>query len=129
HEAIEIFGGLLTSSNRNERPFEADRRDPVLVKSFGDLILGGKGVLRARRGVTLGAELGFRFLSSVSDLSFSPGSTSLWIGPLATFDLPSMIAGGPPLRFHANASFYLDNSSNLYDFTGTSQHTQEVTMF
>jgi outer membrane protein OmpA-like peptidoglycan-associated protein len=127
HEAIEIFGAILTSSNRNVRPPEVDRRDPELIKSFGDLVLGGKGVLPLARGLTAGAEIGFRFLSSISALSFSPSSTSLWIGPLATYDLRA--TAHVPLRLHANASFYLDNSQNLFDFSGTSPMTQEVAMF
>ena len=86
HESIELFGAFLTASNRNERPMDPmdpnPRRDPELIKSFGDLVLGGKGVLPVGRGFTAGAELGLRFLSSVSDLSFSASSTSLWIGPV-----------------------------------------------
>jgi outer membrane protein OmpA-like peptidoglycan-associated protein len=129
HESIELFGAFLTASNRNERPSDptGDRRDPELIKSFGDLVLGGKGVLPVGRGFTAGAELGFRFLSSVSDLSFSPSSTSLWIGPVATADLRTLAQ--VPLRVHANASFYLDNSGNLYDFNGTTLATREVAMF
>jgi outer membrane protein OmpA-like peptidoglycan-associated protein len=127
HEYLELFGAMLTSSNRNERPPEANRRDPVLIKSFGDLIVGGKGVYPVARGFTLGGELGLLFLSAISDLAISPSSTSLWIGPLATYDFRP--ATGVPLRLHANLSFYLDNSKNLYDFTGTTPFTHEVAMF
>jgi outer membrane protein OmpA-like peptidoglycan-associated protein len=137
HESLELFGAILTSSNRNHRCAltsapgtcdpEPDRRDPELIKSFGDLVLGGKGVLPVARGFTAGAELGLRFLSSISDLSFSPGSTSFWIGAVATYDLRERTRA--PLRFHANANFYLDNSSNLYDFTGTTIFTREVATF
>jgi outer membrane protein OmpA-like peptidoglycan-associated protein len=118
----------LTSSNRNVRSkLEVDRRDPELIKSFGDLILGGKGVLPVARGLSAGAELGLRFLSSISDLSFSPGSTSFWIGAVSSLDLRAL--ANAPLRFHVNANFYLDNSSNLYDFGGTTIFTREVAMF
>ena len=127
HQYIELFGALLTSSNRNERPAEANRRDPVLIKSFGDLILGGKGVYPVARGLTIGGELGLLFLSAISDLALSPSSTSLWFGPLATYDFRAEY--GIPLRLHANVSFYLDNSKNLYDFTGTTVFTHEVAMF
>lgn len=127
HEAIEIFGSIGTSSNRNRRAPELDRRDPELIKSFGDLTVGGKGILPVIPGFTAGAELGFRFLSSISDLSFSPSSTSLWIGPVATYDLRARTRA--PLRFHANANFYLDNSSNLHDFSDTSLFTRQVAMF
>jgi outer membrane protein OmpA-like peptidoglycan-associated protein len=124
---LELFGALLTSSNRNERPPEAGRRDPELIKSFGDLILGGKGVYPVARGLTLGGELGFLFLSAVSDLAVAPSSTSFWIGPLATYDFRPTT--GIPLRLHASVSFYLDNSKNLVDFTGTTIFTREVASF
>ncbi len=127
HQYVELFGALLTSSNRNERPAEANRRDPVLIKSFGDLILGGKGVYPVARGLTIGGEVGLLFLSAISDLALSPSSTSLWLGPLATYDFRTNY--GIPLRLHANVSFYLDNSKNLYDFTGTTVFTHEVAMF
>jgi outer membrane protein OmpA-like peptidoglycan-associated protein len=137
HESLELFGAILTSSNRNHRCAptsapgtcdpEMDRRDPELIKSFGDLVLGGKGVLPVARGFTAGAELGLRFLSSISDLSFSPSSTSFWIGAVASYDLRERTRA--PFRVHANANFYLDNSSNLYDFTGTTIYTREVATF
>ena len=127
HESIELFGAILTTSNRNERAAEPDRRDPELIKSFGDLILGGKAVVPVRRGFSAGAELGLRFLSSISDLSISPSSTSLWIGPVASVDFRAI--NGAPIRVHANANFYLDNSANLYDFANTSIFTREVAMF
>jgi outer membrane protein OmpA-like peptidoglycan-associated protein len=124
---FEIFGALMTSSNRNRRVSEPGRRDPELIKSFGDLVLGPKVVIPLATGMALGFELGLRFLSSVSDLSISPSSTSMWIGPLYTFDLRPV--ADIPLRFHANANFYLDNSRNLYDFTNTTLETREVAMF
>jgi hypothetical protein len=127
HQSIELFGAVLTSSNRNTRALEPDRTDPELIKSFGDLVLGGKGVLPVTRGFTAGAELGLRFLSSISDLSFSPGSTSFWIGAVSSLDLRA--TARVPLRFHVNANFYLDNSGSLYDFTGRSIFTREVAMF
>src|SRR5678815_3364411 len=76
HKYVEIFGAMLTSSNRNTRTnsFEPPRRDPELIKSFGDLVLGPKVILPVARGMTAGFELGLRFLSSSSDLSVSPSS-------------------------------------------------------
>ena len=128
HEALELYGGIFSSSNRNERLSEPGRRDPELIKSFGDLILGGKAVAPIARGFSAGAELGFRFLSGISDLSVSPSSTSLWIGPVATVDLRQIAR--LPLRFHANINYYLDNSSNLTHFDqDTTPNTREVAMF
>jgi hypothetical protein len=127
HRAVELFGAIMSSSNRNQRAPEPNRTDPELIKSFGDLVLGGKGVAPVARGFSAGGELGFRFLSSISDLSVSPSSTSLWVGPVATVDLRQL--ADTPLRFHANVNYYQDNSSNLYNFAGRSRATQEVAMF
>jgi len=128
HESIELFGAITSSSNRNVRSDkETDRTDPELIKSFGDLVLGGKAIVPVNPGFSAGAELGLRFLSGISDLSVSPSSTSLWIGPVATADLRQL--ANVPLRVHANINYYLDNSSNLYDFSNRSQPTREVAMF
>jgi outer membrane protein OmpA-like peptidoglycan-associated protein len=128
---LEAFGAILTSSNRNHRlnSWEPPRRDPELIKSFGDLVLGAKGVLPVARGQTVAFELGFRFLSSISDLSVSPDSTSLWVGPRYTVDLRRI--NEVPLRVHATADFYLDNSKNLIDFSdpSISIYTREVATF
>jgi outer membrane protein OmpA-like peptidoglycan-associated protein len=132
HPNLEIFGAILTSSNRNKRnnTFEdPPRRDPELIKSFGDLVLGPKAVMQLGRGMTGGLELGLRFLSSISDLSVSPSSTSLWFGPRYSADLRRL--ADIPLRIHAAADFYLDNSKNLIDLDdpSISPWTAEVAMF
>jgi outer membrane protein OmpA-like peptidoglycan-associated protein len=131
HEYFEIFGAMLTSSNRNVRSAvgEPPRRDPELIKSFGDLVLGGKTALPVARGQNLGFLLGFRFLSSISDLSVSPSSTSLWLGPLYTVDLRPL--ADVPLRLHGSIDFYLDNSHNLINFNDPtiSIFTREVASF
>lgn len=124
---LELFAALLNSSNRNHRLREVEDRDPELIKTFGDLVLGGKWILSLRQGLTLGAELGLKFLSGVSDLSISPSSTSWWLGPLFTADLRRL--AGVPVRLHANASYYGDNSRNLYDLSGLTRNTKEVAMF
>jgi outer membrane protein OmpA-like peptidoglycan-associated protein len=132
HQYVEIFGAILTSSNRNHRNSAGEvpaRRDPELIKSFGDLVLGPKIAVPIARGMNLGFELGFRFLSSISDLSVSPSSTSVWFGPLYSLDLRPL--NGAPLRFHAAASFYVDNSDNLINFNDPtiSKYTREVASY
>jgi outer membrane protein OmpA-like peptidoglycan-associated protein len=129
HRNVEIFGAMLTSSNRNRRnrALEAGARDPELIKSFGDLVLGPKVAMPLSRGVNLGFEAGLKFLSSISDLSFSPSSTSLWLGPLLSLDLRPI--SNVPLRFHVNANYYVDNSDNLHDFSDVPIETKEVAMF
>jgi OOP family OmpA-OmpF porin len=127
YKSIEIFGAWLTAANRNVRPPEPDRRDPEVIQSFGDLVVGTKWAVPVTPGFSAGAELGVRFLSAVPGLTFSPDSTSFWIGALGSVDLRARTRA--PLRFHANASFYVDNSSNLVDFTGTTNTTREVATF
>ena len=128
HRRLEIFGALLTSSNRNDRVRSTTDLDPELVKSYGDLVLGAKGIYPLSPGATVGFELGLKFLAGVSELSFSPSSTSLWLGPVFTYDL-RQTAQSLPLRVHASLSYYLDNSSNLRDLSGVSSNTKEATMF
>ena len=129
HKNIEIFGGLMSSSNRNTRAPEQGRRDPELIKSFGDLVLGGKVALPVAPGIDVGFEGGFKFLSSISDLSFSADSTSFWLGPLATVDLRTL--ADVPVRFHVNANYYADNSRNLHnlDDPTVTQPTKWVAQF
>jgi outer membrane protein OmpA-like peptidoglycan-associated protein len=127
-KSVELFGALLASTNRNQRDLnEAGRSDAEVLKSFGDLVLGGKGAFPIARGFAAGPEVGLVFLSSVSGLSFSPSSTSLWVGGVASLDLGARTRA--PLRFHVNASYLVDNSSNLYDLSGTTMHTHEVAGF
>ncbi len=127
---LELFGALLNSSNRNQRDRSMmNDRDPELIKTFGDLMLGGKWVRSLSPAATFGFELGFKFLSGVSELAVSPSSTSWWLGPLFSYDMRR--AGGAPLRLHAGASFYADNSSNLHDLSGPgiTRNTKEAAMF
>jgi len=114
NEYFEIFGGILTTSNRNVRSAsEIGRTDPEVIRTHGDLLIGPKLVLPVGTGFAIGLEGGLRFLSSASSLSFSASSTSAWIGPLATIDLRPL--AGAPLRIHVNANYYADNSSNVYN--------------
>jgi outer membrane protein OmpA-like peptidoglycan-associated protein len=135
---FEIFGAVLASENRNRRLCgtnatgqeecvpEANRTDPVTIKSFGDLILGVKLAYPVGSGFSAGGELGIRMMSSISGISFSPDSTSLWLSALATQDLKPI-----PLRFHLNIGYFLDNSGNLqnYDALKTSAATRYVSKF
>jgi outer membrane protein OmpA-like peptidoglycan-associated protein len=124
---LEIFAGLTVSSNRNERPAETNRRDPEVIKSWGDLHFGPKLAIPIGPGTAAGFELGVRLPPSTSTLSFAPSATSLWLGPLFTMDLRKL--ADVPLRFHANLSYYIDNSRNLSNLDGTTPTTRSVSMF
>ena len=128
HPQIELFGAVLTSSNRNDRQREPGDRDPALLRSFGDVVLGVKAGRTMAEGATLGLELGLKVLAGASELSFSTSSTSLWIGPVFSYDFAAS-GQGFPLRLHGAASYYFDNSSNLNDLSRYTRNTKEVAMF
>ena len=128
NQYFEIFGGVLTTSNRNVRdPNEMNRTDPEVIRTHGDLLLGPKVVVPIATGTSIGFEGGLRFLSSASSLAFSPSSTSAWIGPLMTVDMRPL--GGIPVRVHINANYYFDNSSNVYNLDGTSLSSRLASKF
>jgi len=129
-EHLEIFGAILGSANRNRRlcsspngtevcTSESNRTDPELIKSFGDLILGAKVAYPLAPGFSGGAELGIRMMSSITGISFSPDSTSAWFNAVGTYDLKPATQN-VPLRFHLNLGYYIDNSSNLVDYSTNS---------
>ena len=118
HESIELFGGdpELEQSQPPRMP-EPGRRDPELIKSFGDLVLGGKGGRAGRARLHAPAPSWASGSCRGSPTCRSrrarrrsgSGRWRRW-----TCGRPATT----PLRFHANVNFYLDNSSNLYDFDG-----------
>ena len=128
NQYFEVFGGILTTSNRNVRDAnELNRTDPEVIRTHGDLLIGPKLVLPLATGTAIGLEGGLRFLASASSLSFSPSSTSAWIGPLATIDLRPLAR--IPLRVHINANYYFDNSQNVYNLDGTSVSSRLASRF
>ena len=140
-EHLEIFGAVLGSANRNRRlcssssgtevcTSEDNRTDPELIKSFGDLILGAKGAALVAPGFSAGGELGVRMMSSISGISFSPDSTSVWLNALGTYDLKPA-TGNVPLRFHLSLGYYIDKSKNLVDYAtnSTSAFSRYVSQF
>jgi outer membrane protein OmpA-like peptidoglycan-associated protein len=141
-EHFEVFGAVLASENRNRRlcgtdangqeqcVSEPQRTDPVVIKSFGDLILGAKLAYPIAAGFSAGGEIGIRMMSSIAGISFSPDSTSLWLNALATYDLKPEL-NSFPLRLHLNIGYYIDNSGNLqnYDAAKTTAVSRYVSKF
>jgi outer membrane protein OmpA-like peptidoglycan-associated protein len=139
---LEIFGAVLGSANRNERlcgndasgnevcTSEANRTDPELIKSFGDLILGAKLAYGLAPGFFAGGELGVRLMSSITGISFSPDSTSVWVNALAMYDLKPATTN-IPLRIHLNFGYYVDRSDHLVDYetNSTSAFSRYVSRF
>jgi outer membrane protein OmpA-like peptidoglycan-associated protein len=140
-EHFEIFGAVLGSANRNRRlcyddsatgkevcTSEANRTDPELIKSFGDLVFGVKATYPVAPGFVAGGEVGLRLMSSISGISFSGDSTSFWLNAIGTYDLKP-VTENVPLRFHLNLGYYVDNSSSLVDYTNTSAFSRYVSRF
>ena len=136
-EFMEIFGAVLGSGNRNTRCLnghtpctrEVGWSDPEIIKAFGDLILGTKLAYALPSGFSIGGELGVRLMSSVSGLSFSGDSTSVWLTALASWNFQAL-EPKLPLRAHLNLGMYFDNSYNLplYD-ANTSAYSRYVSSF
>jgi outer membrane protein OmpA-like peptidoglycan-associated protein len=137
-EFMEIFGAVLGSSNRNTRCLKAnqpqcvselERTDPDIIKAFGDLILGTKLAYALPTGFSIGGELGLRFMSSVTGLTFNPDSTSVWLNALASWNLQAL-EPKLPLRAHLNLGVYFDNSDKVavYD-ANTSKTSRYVSSF
>ncbi len=140
----EIFGAVLGSANRNRRLCgpdpttgtgevctpEPNRTDPELIKTFGDLILGTKLAYPVAPGFSAGGEFGLRMLSSITGLSFSPSSTSVWLNAIGTYDLKPATQN-VPLRLHLNVGYYIDNSGNVVDYNAanTSAVSRYVSRF
>jgi hypothetical protein len=125
-KALEVFTAVLASANRNDRVCmevggmtrcvsEPQRVDPPIIRSFGDVVLGTKLAAALSDMWSGGAELGLRLYSSNQGLAFDGDSTSLWFSGLGTMDLRQ--AAALPLRAHVNLGYYVDNSSNLQDYS------------
>ena len=124
---LELFGALLNSSNRNQRQRAPEDRDPEVIKTFGDLVLGGKW----SHPLSLGGDVGVEVAAQVPGRCFRAGVFSqlhVLVGGTA-FHVRLASAVGVPLRFHAGASFYADNSSNLHRLSGVTPATKEAAMF
>ncbi|HEY0710784.1 MAG TPA: OmpA family protein, partial [Polyangia bacterium] len=120
-ESWELFGAFLAAANRNERCAdggacvpEPDRRDPVFIRSFGDLVVGGKGLRRVTPALDLGVEIAGRFYAASDELGFDWDATSFWALALATWDLGR--TGPLPVILHANFGYLADRSHRLASF-------------
>ena len=129
---LELFSSLLASSNKNKRVCSGDfcqseggRVDPEVIRSFGDLILGGKLGRQVSSDFALAAYSHVRLYSATDGMFFNFGATSIALGGLATWDLGPRL----PLRLHANIGFVIDNSSNLQNFDGVGQPSELAASF
>ena len=113
-----------TNARSEPRP-PRSRADQVVRRSRA----GRQGRRAGRPRLQRRRRAGLPLPVGISDLSVSPSSTSLWIGRGGDAG-PAALIARTPLRFHANVNYYLDNSSNLYDFEQTRPpNTREVAMF
>ncbi len=126
---LELFGSVQAAANRNTRDpaKEPNRSDPEIIRAFGDLLVGSKFARALGGGLSAGAQLDLRLLSSVSGVAFEPSATSVGFGGLASVDLRERAQ--VPLRFHLNLGYYLDNSGNLQNFAKVTKQTRAVSSF
>jgi hypothetical protein len=136
---LEVFGSISGSANRNRRicttssggttvcNSEPGRNDPEVIKSYGDLSLGSKFAYPLSGGVSAGGELGVRFLSSVSGISFNPDATSVWLTGLTSWDMRE--TAHAPLRLHLDLGLYFDNSDAVQSYKGVSRPSKAVSQF
>jgi outer membrane protein OmpA-like peptidoglycan-associated protein len=136
---LEVFGAVSGSANRNRRicstttggatvcNSEAGRNDPEIIKSYGDISLGTKFAYPLSGGVSAGGELGVRFLSSVSGISFNPDATSVWLTGLTSWDLRDSVRA--PVRLHLDLGLYFDNSDAVQSYKGVSRPSKAVSQF
>jgi hypothetical protein len=115
---LELFGALQAWENREVAP-----GGPPVADRTGDAVAGVKAV--ASEGSTLagGVDFGVGF---PFDRAAFPQSISAWSDALGTLDLRTF---GVPLRVHANAGFYLDNSGARVDFVGLPTSARQRLMF
>ncbi len=137
---MEIFGAVLASGNKNTRCLvaqnqqspcvsEANRTDPDIIKAFGDFIIGTKLAYALPGGLSIGGQLGLRFMSSVGGLTFSGDSTSVWIDALASWNFQAL-EPKLPLRAHLSLGMYFDNSYSAPEYpAGTSLYSRYVSAF
>jgi outer membrane protein OmpA-like peptidoglycan-associated protein len=106
-DAIDLFGAVLASANRNQRK-EMGRVDPELVTTSGDVALGAKG--RLMTGVGLGLSLfgATRLYAAQSSLGF--GAASYWLDPALTLDMRR--AAHIPARVSVDAGYVFDHSAS-----------------
>jgi outer membrane protein OmpA-like peptidoglycan-associated protein len=143
---LEVFAAVSGSANRNQRlcgpvtrtvmgrmetvdlcVSEAGRNDPEVIKSYGDLSFGTKFAYPLSGGISAGAEVGLRFLSSVSGISFNSKATSVWLSGLSTYDMKPNL--DLPLQLHLNLGLYFDNSGEVQSYQGISRPSKAVSQF
>ena len=115
---LELFGALRTWDNRDAAP-----GGPPATDLAGDAAAGVKAVVRKGESLGAGIELGARF---PFERAAFPQSMSAWIDALGTVDLRTFSV---PLRAHASAGFYFDNSGAAVDLVGVPQPARQRELF
>ncbi len=117
---LEVFAALYSSSNRNDRhhqPLDAGELNPnetPLQMALGDTLFGVKGAYPVTKYLSLGLQLGVKFLTSHGDTKPDFGATNLDVEALLSTDFRK-IHPKVPLTAHLNVGFVYDRSSTLVD--------------
>ena len=106
-DALDLFGAVLASANRNERK-EAARVDPELVTTSGDVVLGAKGRLMTGTGLGFSLVGATRLYAAQSSLGF--GAATYWLAPAVTFDLRHAVH--LPARISVDTGYVFDHSAS-----------------
>jgi outer membrane protein OmpA-like peptidoglycan-associated protein len=106
-DALDLFGAVLASSNRNQRK-QVDRVDPELVTTSGDVVLGAKGRLATGAGLAVSLTGAARLYAAQSSLGFGP--TTTWLAPALTYDLRHALR--VPVRLSVDGGYVWDHSAS-----------------
>jgi outer membrane protein OmpA-like peptidoglycan-associated protein len=104
-EALDLFGAVLASANRNERN-QVGRVDPELVTTSGDAVLGSKGRLMTGVGLSLSLTAATRLYAAERSLGF--GAKTYWVAPALGFDLRRAVH--IPFRVSVDSGYVFDHS-------------------
>lgn len=115
---LELYGALRTWENRDAAP-----EGPPVTNLAGDAAAGVKAVVRKGETLGTGLELGARF---PFERAAFPQSMSAWLDALGTVDLRTF---GVPLRAHASAGFYLDDSGAAVSLVGVPEPARQRVLF
>jgi OOP family OmpA-OmpF porin len=102
-EFLEAYFNFSARGNSNNLAV------PNLIQSLGDVWLGAKVFTEVSEGLSVGGDLGLRFLNSANDVGIDFSATSVDIRALLSYALQDT-----PLAFHLNLGVFVDNSPNLF---------------
>jgi OOP family OmpA-OmpF porin len=105
---LEVFASLSARATTNTLG------RPELIQSVGDTSVGAKGFFEVSPGIHVGALGRLNFPAGANQVGFDFGAIGVDLLALLTIDLRPLAEA--PVRFHLNAGYLVDRSSNLFPF-------------